>query len=115
MTDPCRPTIGSALGHTWYFLAKHPGVRAKLRDAIRPAFGKSVPGEFRDADLASVEYLSAVLDEVMRMVSPGGSNAPRTTPPEGITVDGVFVPGNVKIFTPLYAFGRSKPSPSPRS
>ena len=96
------------MGFTWFFLASHPSVRTKLRDAIMPIYGRTAPNEFRDTDLAKVEYLSAVLDEVMRLVSPGGSNAPRTTPPEGITVNNVFIPGNVKIFTPIYAFGRSK-------
>ena len=80
----------------------------KVLEELAPAFGKTIPGQFADHDLATLPYLDAVIMESLRVAAPGGSNAPRTTPPEGITVEGVFIPGNVKVFTPNYAFGRSE-------
>lgn len=101
------PTMGSAIGYMFYHLAKHAAVREQLYKSLADVYGKTMPGQFKDSDLASLEYLDAIINESMRIVSPGGSNAPRNTPPEGIVVDGVFIPGNVKIFTPIYAFSLS--------
>ena len=99
--------MGSAIGYLFYHIAKHAAVREKLYKSLAEVYGKTIPGQFKDSDLATLEYLDAVINESMRIVSPGGSNAPRNTPPEGIEVDGVFIPGNVKIFTPIYAFSLS--------
>lgn len=99
--------MGSAIGYMFYHLAKHADVREQLYKSLSEVFGKTVPGQFKDSDLATLDYLDAVINESMRIVSPGGSNAPRNTPPEGIVVHGVFIPGNVKVFTPIYAFSLS--------
>ncbi|KAH8645775.1 cytochrome P450 [Xylariales sp. PMI_506] len=101
------PTMASSMSFVFYYLTKHPAVTQRLREELAPIFGHASPGEFADADLAGIEYLNAVLEESMRLVTPGGSNAPRTTPPEGIMVDDVFIPGNVKVFAPTWAFSRS--------
>ncbi len=104
----CSPTLLSSLTTTVSSLVKTPHAMEKLVQDLAPAFGKTIPGEFVVQDLAGIEYLDAVIMEALRIAPPGGSNAPRTTPPEGIVVDGVFIPGNVMVFTPNFAFGRSE-------
>jgi cytochrome P450 len=87
----------------FYYLTKHPEVKHKLLDDIRTVFGKTISGEFTDADLAHVDYLRAVIDESLRIKPVGGNSGPRLTPPEGIVVDGTWIPGHVQVFTPPYA------------
>ena len=42
-------------------------------------------------------YLRAVIDETLRIHHPTPISLPRVTPPEGRMIDGIFVPGNVRL------------------
>ncbi|KAB5513415.1 cytochrome P450 [Coniochaeta sp. 2T2.1] len=53
-------TSAATMAWIFYYLTKHPEVRRKLTEEIKPAFGQTIHGEFTDADLARVEYLTAV-------------------------------------------------------
>jgi tryprostatin B 6-hydroxylase len=94
----------------WYFVARDSTVREKLVGELMPWFGKTVPDEFASADLAKCAYLEAVIKESMRVISPSGHNLGRSTPPGGITVDGVYIPGNVVVRIGSHVFHRSKPA-----
>ena len=59
----------------FYYLTAQPEIRAKLYGEIRPVYGKTVPGEFSDADLASLEYLHAVINEALRIKPVAGECA----------------------------------------
>ncbi len=105
------------LSFSWYNLAKNPGVRRKLREELAPLFGKADPGEFASVDLARCVYLDAVINETLRVDSPTGLNGGRATPPEGISIDGVYVPGNVVVRVSSYVYQRGMyipPAPSAR-
>ena len=104
---PRRETLDTALGYTFYHLALQPTYITQLREAIAPAFGASDPGVFRSADLEAIPLVDAVINEVLRMQSPAVISGPRLTPPEGIHVDGVWVPGGVTVSTPTTLLHRS--------
>jgi cytochrome P450 len=101
-------TGAASMAWIFYYLATHPSIRRKLLSELKPAFGKSVPGEFTDSDLAQVEYLNAVINEALRIKPVAGISGPRLTPPEGITVDGVWIPGHVQVFLPPWVLCRSE-------
>lgn len=71
-------------------------------------FGQMTPGEFTGGDLGKLELLEAIINETMRLDNPVANNAGRTTPPEGIVVDGVWIPGGVAVRVPGYAIHRSE-------
>ena len=100
-------TVAFVLANTFYYLAKDSRIQAKLREELTPAFGQTIPNEFGDRDLAKVEYLCAVIDESMRMHSAVGNNGARCTPPEGLEIDGTYIPGNVTVFIGIHAMHRS--------
>jgi cytochrome P450 len=103
-----RDTIGVVLAYTFYQLAKHQEYQARLADEVGTVFGKTIPGELASGDLAKLELLEAVINETMRLDNPVANNAGRTTPPEGIVVDGVWIPGGVAVRVPGYAMHKSR-------
>ncbi|KAK1757195.1 Tryprostatin B 6-hydroxylase [Echria macrotheca] len=101
-------TIAAALSYAFYHLAVHGGVQEKLAGLVGEVFGVTVPGEFANADLAKIEFLDAVINETLRLDNPVCNNAARLTPPEGIVVDGLYIPGGVSVRVPGYAMQRSE-------
>lgn len=106
-------TIAAALSFTFYHMARDPTVRDKLRSELEPLFGRTVSGEFTNLDLGEAEapYLNAVISETMRLDNPTCANGPRMTPPEGLEVDGVFIPGETLLFVPIHSMQTSKYPP----
>lgn len=47
------------------------------------------------AKVANLSYLNAVINESLRLYPPGPNAQPRITPPEGNTILGENLPGNV--------------------
>lgn len=103
-------TIAAALSFAFYYMARDPTVRDKLRSELQPLFGRTVSGEFTNLDLGEAEapYLNAVISETMRLDNPTCANGPRMTPPEGLEVDGVFIPGETLLFVPIHSMQTSE-------
>ena len=97
-------TIAIALTHIFYYLAKYPEHVRKLREELEPLMKAGEP--FNVRDVQNAKHMNAIMNEILRMHPPVPSGVFRTTPPEGITIDGVFVPGGVNISVPFYAIGR---------
>ena len=103
-----RDTIAVVLSYAFYHLAKHQAYQEKLYAEVQKVFGHTIPEEFTSTDLSKLELLEAVINETMRLDNPVANNAGRTTPPEGITVDGVWIPGGVAVRVPGYGMHRSE-------
>ena len=57
-------TTSNTLSWTWYLLAKHPGVEAKLHDELDTVLAGRAPGL---ADLENLPYTRMVIEESMRL------------------------------------------------
>lgn len=103
-------TIAAALSFAFYRMARDSIVRDKLRSELQPLFGRTVSGEFTNLDLGEAEapYLNAVINETMRVDNPTCANGPRMTPPEGLEVDGVFIPGETLLYVPIHSMHTSE-------
>lgn len=103
-------TIAAALSFAFSHLARDPTIQKKLRAELEPLYGRTISGEFTNFDLGEAEakYLNAVINETMSLDNPTCANGPRITPPEGLEVDGVFIPGEVLVYTPIHAMHRSE-------
>ena len=96
-----------------YELGRHPEHIARLRAELAPHGGPdgSPP---TNHELQNLPHLNAVIHEALRLHPPVPSALQRLTPPEGLEIDGTFVPGNTCVWTPQWAMGRSTlPYPFP--
>ncbi|KAF2489498.1 cytochrome P450 [Lophium mytilinum] len=102
----CRSdSTASTPKHLFYHLAKHPDMLAKLREELDPVT-KDKPFEYRN--ITNLPYLNGLFNEVLRFHAPIPSGLQRLVLPEGITVDGKFIPGYTVIRTPTWSLMRSE-------
>lgn len=76
-----------------YYLCMNKNAYDKVRDEVRAAFQNESDITF--TSVPQLPYLSAVVDESLRIHPPAPVTLPRRTIPEGNVIDGHFVPGNV--------------------
>jgi cytochrome P450 len=96
-------TTASGLNWTWYLLAQHPEVEAKLYAELEAA---SV-GATRAPSLAQVEHLTytrQVIDEALRLYPPGWLLSRRTIEPD--VLSGYEIPAGANVLLPLYLLHR---------
>ena len=60
-------TTAAALSWTWYLLARHPEVEARLADELRAVLGERAP---TTSDLPRLRYVDMVVTESMRLYPP---------------------------------------------
>jgi cytochrome P450 len=92
--------VGLTLAATMFYLIRNPNILSKLTNEIRSAFAS--PSDIQNPKLGSLNYLSACIDETMRLCPPKPSTAPREVLPKGIEIDGHHLPQGVTVGTPVY-------------
>lgn len=97
-------TTASTLTSIFYELVKLPGGVARLHKEITDLQQAEKP--ISNQNLQTLPFLDGIINETLRLYPPAGV-LQRKTPPEGITVEGTFVPGDMTVFCPFYAMGRS--------
>ncbi|KAE8361745.1 cytochrome P450 [Aspergillus caelatus] len=90
-------TVATFLAAVTYHLLSTPHVYQKLRDEIRGRYNHL--SEITSTTALQLPYLQAVISEGLRIYPPGSQGFPRNTPPQGIVVNGIYVPGNVEVYT----------------
>lgn len=97
ISDTTAPSLTILL----YHLARHPEQAARVRKEL------STVVDTADARLlAGLPELQAFINESQRLLPAILSFGSRVTPPEGLMLDGTFIPGGVKIGAPRYSLGR---------
>ncbi|KAL4790551.1 cytochrome P450 [Aspergillus venezuelensis] len=100
-------TTGVSLANAFYFLAKHPAVLKKLQAELDAAFPKtSQTSGLSNETLRRLSYLEAVINETLRLKPAVPSGQPRQTPPEGLQVDEMWIPGDTIVVIPQYVIQR---------
>lgn len=97
-------TTAATLTNAFYYLTKDPIHLKRLRDELDAL--RLEDGTFTFKDLQGAAYLNAVINETLRLQPPVPSGLLRKTPPEGISIDGIYIPGDVTISVPFYTMGR---------
>lgn len=87
--------------------ARHPEQIQKLRDELAP-YMPDPDADVSHQDVATLVHLNAIIYETLRMYPPVPTALLRQTPPEGIEIEGVYIPGNMTVWCPQYAIGRSR-------
>jgi cytochrome P450 len=103
-------TTAATLTYIFYYLAKDPTQVAKLRAELTPLLnGKS---SLDPKDVPAAKHLNGVIHEALRLNPPIPSGYPRLTPPEGITINGTYIPGGTTVVIPLWTLGRCEYYPN---
>ncbi|KAJ5870231.1 hypothetical protein N7455_005172 [Penicillium solitum] len=93
-------TTAPSLTLLFYFLARYPTHAEKIYEEIRVVDRES------PAALATLPHLTGTINEAMRLLPAVLTFSSRITPPQGLMIDGTFIPGNTKICAPRYTIGR---------
>jgi cytochrome P450 len=93
MTFAAVDTTATVMTYIMYELSCHPEWQDKLRSELLAA--KLDDKGYEVSELYKLPILNAVIDETLRLHPPAIAGMPRITPPEGATIDGLSLPGNV--------------------
>lgn len=91
-------TTATLLSGLLFYLLKNPDKMAKLTKEVRETFDKT--SDITIEQLQKMPYLNACIEEGLRIYPPVPIGLPRIVPPQGMAIDGVFVPGGVSIQDP---------------
>ena len=94
-------TTASGLNWTWYLLAQHPRVEARLHAEIDAAAEVAAPTL---SEMDSLLYTRSVIDEALRLYPPGWLLSRRTI--EADVLGGYPVPAGTNVLLPLYLLHR---------
>jgi cytochrome P450 len=92
------------------YIMTSPRVYRQLQAEIDTAAlnGKISRPVVRDAEARTLPYLQAVIHEGLRIHPPATGLLSKVTPPEGDTINGVFVPGGTNVASNTWAVMRNK-------
>ncbi|ORY04976.1 putative cytochrome P450 [Clohesyomyces aquaticus] len=99
-------TTATTLSSILYELVKSPSHITLLRKEISPHVRPN--GEIPHHSLQNLSHLNAVISETLRLHPPAGAGLKRKTPPEGLVIGSIHVPGNVTVSCPQYVIGRDE-------
>ena len=79
-----------------YLLGTHPDAYRKLTDEIRSTF--KTADDITISEVSRMPYLTAVINETLRMYPAVPANLVRIIPPEGKQIAGQYIPGGVSLY-----------------
>jgi cytochrome P450 len=95
-------TVAPTMVFMFYELAQNPAQAEKLYEELQGV-------NIRDCQaLEKLPHLNAVIDETMRLHPAVPTGGYRDTPPEGMTINNRYIPGNVTIVAPRFSIFRSE-------
>ena len=84
-----------ALATSTYLMLRYPETLKRLTKEVREGFESE--SQINTYSTMNLPYLSAVINETLRIHHPTPINLPRVVPPEGQMIDGHWIPGGVRI------------------
>ncbi|KAI1394910.1 cytochrome P450 [Hypoxylon fuscum] len=93
-------TVASALVFAAYELACNQKKQDKLFKELQNV------DVYNRTQLQYCGYLNAVINETLRLYPPVPTGGYRQSPPDGMIINGIYIPGNVTIVSPRYSLGR---------
>jgi cytochrome P450 len=100
-------TTAIVVSGAFFYLARRPDVQAKLVQEILSTFS-SIDEITSGSKLLSCKYLTAFLEEALRMIPPVSAEPARTVLEGGTTVDGHYIPEGLNVSTGLYCLSFNK-------
>lgn len=95
-------TTGPSLILLWYFMALYPEHAERVYQEVKDVDPSDI------TTLANLPCLNGFINESMRLIPAALTMGTRLTPPEGMTVDGTYIPGGIKVAAPKYTIFRAE-------
>jgi cytochrome P450 len=92
-------TTSNTLAYLFWELSHHPEWQLRMREELNDAVGAVTNPSF--ASISELPVMNAVVHELWRLWPAAPGSLMRVTPENGMTIDGVFVPGNVSLLRSL--------------
>ncbi|KAI7769317.1 hypothetical protein LZL87_011847 [Fusarium oxysporum] len=99
-------TTSVTLTCLFYLLATNKDACIRLQEEIDNLFSSS--SRPNHSSFSKLTYLQACIDETLRLFPPVPSGLQRMTPPEGLRVGDIFVPGDTIVTVPSYTLYRDE-------
>lgn len=99
-------TTATTLAGCTYLLLRNPTVFTRLQNEIVQKF--RTDDEINLSELIPITFLSAVIEETLRLYPPTRSTLPRRTPPEGALISGRRIPGDTIVEVNHWVTNRSE-------
>jgi cytochrome P450 len=99
-------TTATALTGWTYFLCTHPNVYTRLVTEVREAFETIT--DIKWERVRELQYLTATLNEALRLFPPSPASQQRVVPKGGATIDGYYVPAGTTVAVPPWVATHSK-------
>ncbi|KAF7596508.1 hypothetical protein BBP40_001380 [Aspergillus hancockii] len=100
-------TVAIAFTNFLYFMAKHPQLYKKLQNLLSTTF-PSGSQTWTYSKAKQIPYIDHLIHETLRLRPPVPMGFPRQTPPEGLQIDEVHIPGDVIVNVPTWAIQRDE-------
>ncbi|ROW17642.1 hypothetical protein VPNG_00854 [Cytospora leucostoma] len=102
-------TTAISLSSVMYHLSKYPGARRKLEHEIETAVGQGMASNpITYAEAVELPYLSAVINEAMRIHPATGFILERRVPKSGVTLHGIHLPESTVVGVNAWALHYNK-------
>ncbi|KAJ3785945.1 high nitrogen upregulated cytochrome P450 monooxygenase 2 [Lentinula aff. detonsa] len=106
-------TTSVALTNFFYMILKHPEHYQRVQEEVDRVYAD---GDATDVFKQSrLKYLSACLDETLRLLPPGLTGGPRQVPRGGRMIAGHFLPEGTQVYLPPYVIHRNPECFYPRT
>ncbi|KAJ2973892.1 hypothetical protein NQ176_g6345 [Zarea fungicola] len=99
-------TTAASLTCLFFELATHPTVLKSLQEELDAHFFNG--GELSYPSLSKLRYLQACINETLRMHPAIPSGLQRMTPPEGLRIGDIWIPGNTIVKVPTHTLQRDE-------
>ncbi|CAI6095918.1 unnamed protein product [Clonostachys chloroleuca] len=94
-------TTAVSLTYLVWVVLSQPDVQARLESEL-----EQLPTGFTDSDLEALPYLSAVIEETLRLHGAAPGALPRVVPEGGAKLAGYFIPQGMTVSTQAYTYHR---------
>lgn len=84
-----------------YYLTSNPKVYQRLQKEVDEVISNG-------GDASQIPYIDAIINETLRLKPPVPGGMGRITPPEGLTIDEVFISGNIIVIVPQHVVHRDE-------
>lgn len=104
-------TTSAALTFLFYHIAQNPSIAEKVRTELA---ANGIDNESLTVQSVHIlPYLTAIIDETLRLHPPVPTQPVRQAQPEGLQIGDWFIPGDTEILTPAWCIQRCKHLPHP--